>query len=470
MRKDILVNKTASLLCLLLAGCVVDDTDPELSEHEAALDDDPDEYPDEYPPVAPTSSFRLTDRAPDSIAMRWTTPANVTTTRVQRRVVGGSWTNVKTYLTTSGVLSYRNSGLAQDTRYCYRIAVYNADGAAFTPEKCALTEVPGSPSLSRVRLELRVADVSGAGTTDLVSVSLNDTAFGNFTGLDYSINDFARNSTFRYDLDMNGIPVLHDIANITIRKYGTDSLCLRSFRLLLNEVTAYSRTFGNTSTTCHLLNASGSSTFTVTHAQLRASSTFTSWQPPFPPQLVISQEEIEERLEGIMGDLIWNSPHVQWGELDGSEYVEVAPVPGSPQELAVSYDLPGRQLVQPRHQRLPHARGGRHRRGQQPAALDRDHRHAGRCRRRHRDRGAPLDRQRDLRRGERRDLPEHPRGLRLDGGREPVRRVLRAVRRRHRRGVRRRHRRGQRQRRPRVRLRRLVGMMRLPDPSPRLHL
>jgi hypothetical protein len=337
------MKKTATLFCILLAGCVVDETDPDYSDSEAAIDDGQgEELPEEYPPDAPTG-FILTARTTSSVTMRWTTPDNVTSTKVQRRVAGGSWTNVKSYGETTGLQTYTSSGMAPDTHACYRIAVYNEAGAAATAEKCAVTRVTDSQPLSRVRLEIRVADVDGAGTTDRVGVSLNDTQWGNFTGLNYSIDDFGRGSTFEYDLDMNGIPELHDIANITIRKYGNDSLCLRSIRLLLNEVTAVSKVFGNTSTTCKNLNGSSTTTgrFSVPHAELRSTSSFINWVPP-PLTLAnatIPQEEIEERLEGIMGDMIWSSPDVQWGEKRGTEYVEVSDNEDDPQSLDVDYDL-----------------------------------------------------------------------------------------------------------------------------------
>jgi hypothetical protein len=340
------MKKTATLLCILLAGCVVDETDPDYSESEAAVDDNPgEELPEEYPPEAPTS-FVLTARTTSSVTMRWATPDNVTSTKVQRRFLGGAWTTVKTYdESTTGLVTYTSSGMAQDTLACYRVAVYNDAGADATAEKCAVTLVTASQPLSRVRLEIRVADVDGAGTTDRVGVSLNDTQWGNFTGLNYSINDFGQSSTFKYDLDMEGIPNLHDIANITIRKYGNDTLCLRSIKLLLDEVTAVSKVFGNTSTTCRSINGPSTTTgrFSVSHAELRATSSFINWVPPTPTlaDLTIPQEQLEERLEGIMGDMIWSSPDVHWGEKRGAEYVEVS-ADEDPQSIDVDYDLEGK--------------------------------------------------------------------------------------------------------------------------------
>jgi len=207
----------------------------------------------------------------------------------------------------------------------------------------AMTDV-GLSSLSGLtklrRLNLQSADVTDAGTDDKVGVSLNDTWWGNFTGLSYSHDDLERNSTFKYDLGFRNLGALHDIANVTIKKYGSDGLCLRSFQLLLDEVSVFSRTFGNTSSTCRWLDGSSETTgqFHVSHAELRATPAFVNWQPA--GSLFVPQEEIEERLEGIMGSLIWNNDDVKWGKIYG-EAVSVSAHPTLAQEIVVDYDLEG---------------------------------------------------------------------------------------------------------------------------------
>ena len=318
--------------------------DPELADHTAQLAIDPDPGdgpgPEGSPPTAPSSSFKPTARTDTSVTMSWKAPASATSTRVQRRTASSGWTTVRNYGVTSGTVTYQNTSLTQDTRYCYRVVVANEYGSRTTTERCALTDRPSSPKFSRVRLELQVADVDDAGTDDLVGVSLNDTYWSNFTGLSYSHDDLERNSTFRYDLEFRNLGDLHDIANITIKKYGEDGLCLRSFQLLLDEQPVFSRTFGNTSSTCRWLDGSSETTgqHHVTHAELRATPAFTSFQPG--GALTVGQEELEERLEGIMGNLIWNNDDVKWGKIY-DEAVSVSAHSTLSDHLVVDYDLEG---------------------------------------------------------------------------------------------------------------------------------
>ncbi|MBL9024557.1 MAG: fibronectin type III domain-containing protein [Myxococcales bacterium] len=342
--------KAELMLCLLLlvgltsASCVEpEESDAEVVDAQFALDDfDPDDPGVEgYPPIAPSGTFKLTSKTATSVTMSWHSPLGATATKVQRRLGTGAWTTVRNYGVTSGTVAYTNGGLSQDTRVCYRVVVTNEYGSRTSTERCAVTDRPGSPSFSRVRLEIQVADVTDAGTDDRVGVSLNDTWWANFTGLSYSHDDLERNSTFRYDLGFRNLESLHDIANITIKKFGTDGLCLRSFRLLLDEVPVFSRTFGNTASTCHWLDDDSETTgrFHVGHAELRATPSFVGWQPPVR-SLVVSQEEIEERLEGIMGNLIWSKDEAKWGEIYG-EAVEVSAHPTLDQWIVVDFDLEG---------------------------------------------------------------------------------------------------------------------------------
>lgn len=331
---------------VLAAGCVEpDETDPDVAADHAELmiDPDPGDGPDPgagSAPTAPSSSFKPIAKTASSVTMSWNAPANATSTRVQRRIGTGAWSNVRTYGATSGTVTYQNTGLTQDTRYCYRVVVANSYGSRTTTERCALTDRPNTPSFSRVRLELQVADVEDAGTDDKVGISLNDTYWSNFTGLSYSHDDLERNSTFRYDLDFRNLRGLHDIANITIKKYGEDGVCLRSFQLLLDEVPVFSRTFGNSASTCLWLDGSSQTTgqHHVGHAELRATPAFANFQPQ--GSLTVPQEEIEERLEGIMGNLIWNNDDVKWGHIYG-EAVSVTAHSNLSDHLVVDYDLEG---------------------------------------------------------------------------------------------------------------------------------
>jgi hypothetical protein len=167
--------------------------------------------------------------------------------------------------------------------------------------------------------------------------NLNDTQWANWTGLNYSHTDFGQYTTFTYDLLMNNISRKHDIGNITIKKYGSDHLCIRYIELILDGETAYTRNFGNT--TCQWLSGSSTSTFTVSHADLRANGYWNNWDPP-APSLLIPQEEIEERIEGVIGHLVWNNPQVYWGHIAG-EAVSAGANPTDDQTIDIDLDLAG---------------------------------------------------------------------------------------------------------------------------------
>jgi hypothetical protein len=327
-------TKTLTALLLIgsmvLAACAVED-EPELAEDQAAI---------EQIPQAPPA-FSLSGRTTSSITMTWWSPFEALSTKVQRRAVGGIWTTVKTYGGTTGSITYEDTGLSPDTRYCYRVIVTTSGGSTVTPALCAVTKFPNDEPFRRARLALVVSDVTGAGTDDPVRINLNDTWWGNSTGLDYSHDDLERSSVFSYDLRLANLGHLHDITNITIQKSGTDSLCLRSMTLLLDEKVAYGRYFGNTPTTCRSIQ----DVFTVSQDELRASSQFAGWSPPiFVPY--VYRDEIRSRIEGIMGDLVWNNPDVYWGHIT-DEAVDVRANKTHPNWLDIDFDLSASVFLDP---------------------------------------------------------------------------------------------------------------------------
>jgi hypothetical protein len=330
-------------LCAALGACVVDDSTAELASDVGIGDDD---IPEEFPPDPPTTSFKPVARSLDWVRMQWAAPPNVTSTTVQRRVAGGTWQVVRTYGETSGLVTYTNTGLTPDTRFCYRIAVHNVAGSAATPEKCVLTDHAGGEPVPRARLEIVVADTSGSGTDDRVGVTLNDTYWGSFTGLDYSIDDLEAGSTFLYDLDLRNIRDHLDINTLKISKSGNDSLCIRSFRLILAEDTVLTRTFGNTG--CRLLNGTGSGSFVqISQADIRASSGLINYQPP-SLILSIGNEELEERIEGVMGDILWANDEVHWGAISGEAVAaHKDDEDATGQSLDVDFDLMGEYALPP---------------------------------------------------------------------------------------------------------------------------
>ena len=150
-----------------------------------------------------------------------------------------------------------------------------------------------------VQLLVRVADIPNAGTSDSVQALLNSPLIeyspsSNSTWTDYAPrfkdafgplilwqDDFARGSTFPYDLKSTSVEQLSDITMITLLKDGTDDLAIAELALKVNGVEVFRKYFGDT----------------------RASS---SWQGYIaaPPtfSFVIPHDELVSRFESIVGD------------------------------------------------------------------------------------------------------------------------------------------------------------------------
>lgn len=180
----------------------------------------------------------------------------------------------------------------------------------FGSEKRALAAPPETTPVWRAQFRLSVADVSDAGTDDDVRIQLNS---NNSTWLDYARNDYERNSSFTYDLLLTGVRKLGDITMLKIYKNKTDAICVRSMVLIINGRTIYSRTFGNTVSTCLWLdnNDGHPSSFVVSGAVLRASSPWKGFVQPAVPT-ILTHTELESRIEGAVGDRI-QSNKLSWG-------------------------------------------------------------------------------------------------------------------------------------------------------------
>lgn len=325
MSKTLLIYAQITLAGASLLACG-GPLEPAEEGEPAAIINDPDgppvPDPTSTPPNAP-SNFRITGRGTTDVTVGWT-DASAYETRVvlERSVAGGAFTIIRTYGALSGAQSFNNTGLTPDQRYCYRVKVSNSYGTKTSRTACADTRPAVSNAVGRLQLLVSVADVADAGTDDGLSVRLNDLSgynepHGSFTHLDYSRDDFERNSSFPYDLDLAGVADLGDINQIFLEKTGSDGLCLRELQLLVNGRVVFVRTFGNTSSSCLWLdNSPGHSrTFTVPRAELRSAAPWQAYQPP-ALQLVISRAELESRIEGLTGNAIHGS-EIYWGHIYG---------------------------------------------------------------------------------------------------------------------------------------------------------
>lgn len=125
----------------------------------------------------------------------------------------------------------------------------------------------------RAQIELSVCDVANAGTNDPVSVTL-DAAGSSPTWLAGPGRDFQRGTRYRFDLNLEHIQRLADVAGLAVSKPGPDDLCLRELRLIINEKPIFVRTFG-AGDGGRWLNASTANRLHSDRAELRAN---TAWQ------------------------------------------------------------------------------------------------------------------------------------------------------------------------------------------------
>ena len=175
-------------------------------------------------------------------------------------------------------------------------------------ETAALNDEP----IWRAQIRLVTANISDAGSDDSVKVALSS---ANSTWLDYGRDDFERNTSYLYDLNLSGLKTFRDVSQIKIEKIGTDGWCLKSFELLLNDRLVYSQSFS----TCRWLDGNDSHfpSYTVISSTLRNSTKWKSYtRPPLSSIAVLERTELESRIEGMVGHYIHGND-LYWGHLYG---------------------------------------------------------------------------------------------------------------------------------------------------------
>jgi hypothetical protein len=280
------------------------------------------------PPVVIPSGFGIASRRLQSapsplsdVVLRWADYSEQdASTLVERQLEGGTWTAIYMFNTAlEGDVSYTDSHLQPDTRYCYRVTVFSGAGhQARTSPHCVVTQKRNDFPVWRVQLRVRVASVTDAGTDRPFGVALNggldDIPKGNWTGINYGIDDFEKGSDFTYDLTQQGITTLRDITKLSFgTSYVDDAVCLRQIQLLVNGAVAFDRSFS----TCKWVGgAKHPLSLTIPLTELRANTRFANFVQP-TPSVVVPPAEIESRIESTIGSLLWESTDVKWGEISG---------------------------------------------------------------------------------------------------------------------------------------------------------
>jgi hypothetical protein len=262
----------------------------------------------------------------------------------------GPWTQLAAWGPGTGqTMSYTDYAVSRDTRYYYKVRVYNYYGESSAIQTFAT--IDGRVNISRAQLRLRTANVADADTDDDVNVSLKDYDNGG-TWLDYGRDDFERGDEFTYELLLDGLADgIHDLSEINhiyLLKPGSDGWCIESLALLINGAEIYTQEFGSTSSTCLWLDNEGGSQnyFVIGRTTLRAHPLWQNFQQPVP-SLFLPREDLEHLIEGRVGDTLHDDIYVDlfplymgsvdpyWGYRYGDRYVEVS----KKDERAVHVDL-----------------------------------------------------------------------------------------------------------------------------------
>jgi hypothetical protein len=368
MRKPTTSFAIITGLCGLLAACVVDDDTP-IDQIDQAICNDTEENPCDDPeggtreprPEKPRVVGRDFDKTDGhELTVQFTVDDDWTSYRLEKRRTGASWGFATSGTpTVDETRTYKDSGKGHDERWCYRLQATNAAGTAISNEACGLTETPDdrvpNPRVHRLQLLVKVAGFSDAGTENMITAHLSTmTVPGvHFNALnpaprlegDDWIDSFASGREFTYELELRQVQRVRDISEIRIHNSGDDALCIERLELLVNDTPAFEKFFGPTPSTAACIETQyGSShgpTLLVAFDELRASPDFTSF---VSPELdlntgIIRRDEIERRVEAVVGNFIWADERVWWGDFHGDRAVEASFV--DPQTLHFDLDLQG---------------------------------------------------------------------------------------------------------------------------------
>lgn len=238
----------------------------------------------------------------------------------------GAWSVRQTIGPVDYQASATDTGLAPDTRYCYRVTNKSSTGATRTSlPTCVVTQKAGDVPVSRVQLRVVVANVSGGGTDGWVSVALTEPPgnlpTGNFTGINTARDDLATGSDVAYELNVDGVESFRDITRISMGTTSTDAFCVQQIQLLVNGnenndltpdsgTVVFDRFYGSAANTCRWVGSTYGS-LVITHGELRATPAFAGFAGG-QALVSIGKSELESRLEPIIGTLFWQRTDIAW--------------------------------------------------------------------------------------------------------------------------------------------------------------
>lgn len=306
------------------------------------------------PPLAPGLRIRRPALGPDDDHELLSRSFDVTIvdrsdhergTRLQRRQDGGAWTTVTARSVLSGDYLHQDRSLAADTRYCYRAVAHNFAGSAASQVQCAVTRAEAPQPVARVQLQVRTADINGAGTGEKRTAA--SLAPGNSTWLDLPGEDFGRGRSRSFDLVPAGIADLTDIEHLRLSGGADDPWCLDELSLRVNGSLVFADNFDTQPHGCRWFGNGGSTVLRVPHRTLRehprwvyarpaASVSFTEDGDIDEVQVTVPPRELESRLEGLVGHAL-HDRNARWR----SDGVTVTRSPARDDQLHVKAALVG---------------------------------------------------------------------------------------------------------------------------------
>jgi hypothetical protein len=234
--------------------------------------------------------------------------------------------------------NYTDGNLQPDTRYCYKIESFNAEGARQSNSSCTYTRDANNISVWQLQLRVKVANFADAGSDAPLRIQIGDT--GQYeavdTHLDYSHDDLERNSDFTYFLNVGHISELSDITNLAISNVSGDEpdhIFIEEINLLVNGHEIFGRHFGVTSSSALRIGSHG-----IGHDELRSNPSWQAFvnsslndntfnQPPISVasdgrfQIRIPPGEVVQRIEMLAGHArsssYYNRARFKWGHFSG---------------------------------------------------------------------------------------------------------------------------------------------------------
>ncbi|MDH3325984.1 MAG: hypothetical protein OEM38_04620 [Gammaproteobacteria bacterium] len=321
MNKESKITLWRSLKAIMLSGIALL-TLSYATTGFAIIYNDPEPTSGTTPPTPPIPTFVRTG---SSIKITIKNTSSVEDGyRIQRRS-GSNWITIASIGALGTGASYNKTeyGIPSETLRCYRAQVYNEYGTRTSAPRCAYTTDGRDNKVWRVQVELTTSHISNANTDDAIWVRLNTSSpsyepSGNFTWMDYSTNDFERSDVKKYDLNLSGVSDMSDINRIYFGKSGSNGWCMKNVKLIVNEIDVFEKSFANEASGCHWMdNDNGNSNYYfIGKSEIRNHPKWISYNQNGALLLLttlgIPDEELEERIEGIVGDMMHDEP-LYWG-------------------------------------------------------------------------------------------------------------------------------------------------------------